>query len=379
MTDTKSKKIAYEWVSNNNRLEALCLQWMQQPVIALDTEFIRRRTFFPVVGLLQVADSHGVYLIDPLTASNFQPLKELFTCSTVTKVLHACSEDLEVFDRYLGLLPSPLFDTQLAAAFSGYGWSISYTNLIREIEGIDIHQNETCSDWLQRPLSGSQLQYAAMDVYHLFQIYPKLTEQLKKLQRLEWATSDCQRLIEQYQQADQRQAYYLKVKSAWKLTQAQLAILKALCEWREGVVRQLDIPRNRLIKDAVLWEMAYQQPKITQQLTKIHGVPTQFVKKYGEHCLAVIEDTRDNDLSLPDRLPPPLISQEISLLKQLKSRVRAIADSLSLPTELLARKKDLEKLIRLNQTSSSVALPSSLTGWRYNVVGQALIKELSHE
>ncbi|MGH1486606.1 MAG: ribonuclease D [Cellvibrionaceae bacterium] len=373
--------IVFEWVDNDQRLAELSTQWQQQAAIALDTEFIRSRTFFPKVGLLQIADSNGIYLIDPLAISDINPLKDLLQNPLVTKIIHSCSEDLEVFQHYLSVLPAPLFDTQIAAAFAGYGASIGYANLVSMIQGDVIPKQETRSDWMQRPLSQSQLDYAALDVEHLLLIHRTLVDELEKKDRLSWLNADCEQLLEKYRQSDAHSDYYQRVKSAWKLKPHQLAVLQDLCSWREEEARTVDIPRSHLVKDIVLLEMARRTPENKKQLARLREVQSRFIETYGDHCLQIVQQALEND-NHPEHLPSPLGPEQVDVFKQLKSHVVTIADSLKVPPEFLARKKDLELLVRSIQnvpSSLPAALPATLTGWRYEVIGQPLLDYLSTE
>ena len=363
---------AFEWVDNGQRLSILVDQWRQQRVIALDTEFIRSRTFFPKIGLLQVADAQGIYLIDPLSIVDIQPLQSVLQDTQVIKVLHSCSEDLDVFQHYLSVLPTPLFDTQIAAAFAGYGASIGYANLVNTLQGDSIPKQETRSDWLQRPLSQSQLEYAALDVDALLPIYRQLVADLNKQQRLSWVETECQQLLHKYEVGEAFSQYYRRVKSAWKLQPHQLFVLQNLCAWREQQVRQLDIPRSRLIKDATLWEIAKTTPSNLKALKRIRDIHPRFIEKYGVHCLKVIQESLDNPTEYPEAIPLPLAAEQMDLFKRLKSKVVAIAEALKIPPEFLARKKDLELLVRSVQ-GSSMTLPQSLQGWRDEIIGQPLL------
>ncbi len=367
--------IEFEWVDTDQRLAELCEQWQQQSVIALDTEFIRTRTFFPKIGLLQIADNQGVYLVDPLEIEDTQPLKTVWQNTNVIKVIHSCSEDLSVFEHYLSALPTPLFDTQIAAAFAGYGASIGYANLIHHIKDEVIPKEETRSDWLQRPLSQSQLNYAALDVVHLLEVYDMLTSQLSQKQRLPWVELECQQLLDKIAQEELGQ-YYLRVKSAWKLQSHQLAVLQQLCHWREQEVRQLDIPRNRLIKDATLLEMAQRLPENNKQLRRVRDIYPNFIEQYGAHCLQLIQQVLDDPSTYPQRLSSPLTLDQRTLFKSLKEISVEIAESLNIPPEFLARKKDIEALVRSAQ-GSLIELPGSLKGWRQDVIGQPLLNYLS--
>lgn len=366
----------FEWVENDDRLRELCSVWSSQNAIALDTEFIRTDTFYPIIGLLQIADAEGIYLIDPLSITDTAPLQQLWANHDVIKVIHSCSEDLEVFNRYLGVLPTPLFDTQVAAAFAGFGASLGYANLVAVLFDEMIPKDETRSNWLQRPLSEAQRNYAALDVVHLLPALDELTKRLTTQQRLEWVNLECSGLIDKASSVNNLGDYYLRVKSAWKLQAKQLAALKALSSWREHETRVINIPRNRLIKDSALFDIAQRLPKTKEQFLAIKDVHSRFVKKYGEHCLSLIDDVLHDESNYPARLPAPLNAEQRALFKTLKSHIVDISETLDLPPEFLIRKKDLESIIRKPQ-QTLLSLPAALKGWREEVVAKSLLNVLS--
>ena len=162
--------IDIQWILDDASLARHCAEWRKLPYVALDTEFMRVDTFYPIAGLLQVGDGQRAYLVDPLVVKDWAPFAELLEDPAVTKVLHSCSEDLEVFLRLTGALPAPLFDTQLAAGYLNIGFSMGYSRLVKEVLDIDLPKGETRSDWLQRPLSETQISYAAEDAQHLAEV-----------------------------------------------------------------------------------------------------------------------------------------------------------------------------------------------------------------
>jgi ribonuclease D len=369
--------VDYQWIDNDIALAQLCESLSQQPAIALDTEFVRTRTYFAHIGLLQIADANGVYLIDPLALTNTQPLADLLINPAIVKVVHACSEDLEVFQYALGVLPVTLFDTQIAAGFAGYGASIGYANLLREVEDVDIPKHETRSDWLQRPLSDSQLSYAALDVVYLLGLYRTLVEQLQRSQRLSWVESDCLAIINKLRNTHHDEQYYLRIKSAWKLNPDQLAVLICLCRWRERQARERDLPRGRVIKDTSLFDIALKLPTDLNQLKRIQDMHYRLVDESGQLLLSMINDTLDDQADYPEVLARPLQGEQNVLLKKLKQIVKDTAEAIDLPQELLVRKKDYEALIRSKAgIVGTYALPNTLTDWRQAVIGDKLLTYL---
>jgi len=363
------------WIDQDDQLAALCAQWRQQAAIALDTEFMRSETFYPIAGLLQIGDGKGCYLIDPLAIKNIDPLRELMLDDAVTKVMHSCSEDIEVFQRWLGVVPAPIFDTQVAAAFAGLGFSLGYAGLVKALLNIDIPKEETRSDWLQRPLSVSQLKYAALDVAHMLIVYGKLLQLLKTTERLAWVKSDCADMVTNARKPDDFSDAYQKVGFAWKLRPQELAILKSLCEWRETEARARDIPRNRLVKEPSLWEMARKRPQDLSQLQRIDDIPHRTLKNDAQILLDIIRVAAETDSSTwPARLDAPLAPSEGPLLKALKQCVRDIADTMNLPAEVLIRKKEYELIVRSGMKGGQYTLPERLLGWRYAVIGEGLLQ-----
>lgn len=362
------------WVGSAAELNALCESWQQQSAVAIDTEFMRTSTFYPIAALFQVSDGKGCYLIDPLSIDDFSGFKSLLTNPSVVKVLHACSEDLEVFQTFLGVLPSPLFDTQWAAACAGYDFSMGYARLIDETLSVTVAKSETRSDWLQRPLSESQLRYAALDVAYLLVAYGLLLQKLKLDTRLLWVEAECEQQVALAAAGSDFSQAYIKVKNAWKLSSRELAVLQALAQWREQAARDRDVPRNRLAKDGALWDLARSQPDNLNALPKIEGLAPRTVRGDGETLLALIANTLDQPTSAdPERLPEPLARSTTDLVKALKQSARQVAESLGVPAEILLRKKDIESLVRSGQ-AGQYQLPERLLGWRKDVVGDRLLQ-----
>ncbi len=205
-----------QWIRDDASLAQQCREWRTQPYLALDTEFMRVDTFYPAAGLVQVGDGRQEWLIDPLLIQDWSPFAELLEDERVVKVLHACSEDLEVFLRLTGSLPVPLFDTQLAAAYLGMAHSMGYSKLVKEVLDIDLPKDETRSDWLQRPLTEMQMRYAADDVQHLAQVYLALDARLSEEKRA-WLLEDGAELVANLcRESDPREAYR-EVKLGWRL------------------------------------------------------------------------------------------------------------------------------------------------------------------
>jgi len=369
--------IAIEWIRDDQALAAHCAAWQALPFIALDTEFVRVDTFYPKVGLLQVSDGHTAYLIDPLGISAWAPLAELLAAPGVVKVLHACSEDLEVLARLTGQLPTPLFDTQLAAAYLGLGFSMGSSRLVQEVLGIELPKGETRSDWLQRPLSELQVSYAAEDALHLAEVYQALRPRLSD-ERFAWVLDDGHELVAQWGREVDPRELYRDARLGWKLTPVQLAVLRELYAWREEQARLRDVPRNRVVKEQTLWPLARFQPNNLSALAKIDEMHPRTIRQDGETLLELIHQAAHTpEAELPAPLPEPLPMEASGVLKQLRAVGQAEAERLGIAPELVLRKKVLEALLRSGFPNGPYTLPDSLRGWRRERLGQALLDSLA--
>ena len=223
--------VDFTMIDANDDLAGLVARLSEVDVISIDTEFARFNTYYPIVGLIQIYDGSECFIIDPLEIGDLAPLAGLLTNENVIKVFHACSEDIEVFQHGLGVVPAPVFDTQTAAAILGVGFSLSYQKLVLEYLNLEISKDETRSDWLQRPLTQSQLNYAALDVIHLLEVYEKQVELLESTDRLAWVQEECRSLGEGLATTIEPGQYFLKIRGAGKLDQQALGILQALSGW----------------------------------------------------------------------------------------------------------------------------------------------------
>lgn len=357
----------YQYIDSDDALAAACRGWQQAEFLALDSEFIRTDTYYPNAGLIQVGAQGGVALVDPLHITEWLPFTALLTDPAIVKVFHSCSEDLEVFQRLFGCVPTPLLDTQIGAAMAGYGAGLSYQRLVMACLDIHVEKGETRSDWLQRPLSENQCLYAALDVDYLQAIYPRLRSELQDRGRLNWWQEDCDKLVAQAENPPANEHYYLRVKSAWKLSRLQLALLQGLCEWREVQAQQRNLPRGWVLKDAACIEIARRQPGSTAELAALGEIPPKTVRRYGEVIVDMVKDYADcEERHWPAALDEPLAGADMTRYKRLKARVQTLAEQYGLPAELLMKKRDMEALLRHG------ALPASMQGWRQQLLQPSL-------
>ncbi|MGV8920980.1 MAG: ribonuclease D [Pseudomonas sp.] len=369
--------IDIHWIRDDASLAHHCVEWQALPFVALDTEFMRVDTFYPIAALLQIGDGSRAYLIDPLLINDWAPLSALLENPNVIKVVHACSEDLEVLLRLTCSLPAPLFDTQLAAAYLNLGFSMGYSRLVQEVLGIELPKGETRSDWLQRPLSETQISYAAEDAVHLAEVYSILQPKLSA-DKHAWLLDDGAELVANLRRETDPYEVYRDAKLAWKLSRAQLAVLRELCAWREHEARARNLPRNRVIREHSLWPLAKTQPDNLSALAKIEDIHPKTVRQDGEFLIDLIKDAASlPPEQWPPALPEPLPIDASAVLKTLRAIGQQYAEQLQMAPELMLRKKTLEALLKSGYPDGPYQLPDSLRGWRRELMGQALLDSLA--
>jgi ribonuclease D len=377
--------VNFTFVDTDAGLAECCLRWKQSDALALDTEFMRVSTFYPKVGLIQIADDKLITLIDPLQIKDWQPFIELMLAPNLVKIFHSCSEDLLVFFSFLKLLPFPVFDTQIAGAILNEGVSLSYQNLVKKEFDIELPKAETRSDWLQRPLTIEQLDYAALDVAFLYRTWQSQTNALQALGREHWVKEDCARVLQQYECefTEDFADYYLNFKSGWQLGPRQLLALKMLAEWREHRARKRDKPRSWIIKDNAMFAMAADMVNNKSQLATIEDVSDNFVRYEGSFVLDIIGKASEaSDDACPEAIPRPLTSAQKTRLRNAQELIEKKAAEMNIPPEMLGRKRTLLALLYALQhqhdagEGASLKLPDELRGWRGPLLLEDLIQVL---
>ncbi|MDF1644686.1 MAG: ribonuclease D [Pseudomonadales bacterium] len=364
-----------ELVTDQARLAELTEQWAKCDCIAIDTEFVRTRTFYAIPGLVQIHDGENGYLIDPIAIPDFSDLVDLFENPEVVKILHACSEDLEIFDQLVGMVPTPLFDTQVAAAFLGKGYSLGYRGLIEDMFGVSIPKEETRSNWVQRPLTDAQLDYAILDVVYLPEVYRRFSEALESQGKSEWFELEMARIAEARNWIPDPDNAYLKIKSAWKLDQSSLKLLQQLAKWREKKAVSEDKPRSFVLKDGQLMAIARLQPESFTELSGIEDIHPGALKRYGDDILDIAHSVAEGSTPLSIKPPlAPLRGQASACYKEFVTIIKNVAERIDIASELLATRKDLEALISNYMGSSDTPLPASLSGWKAPLVAEPLLK-----
>ncbi len=361
-------------IDQDAELARWCSQWLERPYVAVDTEFERTETFYPIAGLIQVSDGTQAFLVDPLAISDWAPLVEVLRSPNVIKVLHSCSEDIEVFLKLCGAAPAPLFDTQLAAAYLNMGFSMGYSRLVKALLDIDLSNEETRSNWLQRPLSDSQLKYAAADTVHLAELYQLMAPRIEAAGLTPWLLEDTAEQVAAAQRIQEPETAYKNVKQAWRLKREELAVLKLLSSWREREARRRDQARNRMLRERTLCPLAQRQPDNLQALSRIEDMHPRTVRQHGNEILELIREGQKIPASeWPERLPEPLPAEANKLLKALRKVGQGHAERLNIAPEIVLRKKTIEALVRTGFPGGPYSLPEEFIGWRRELMGDELL------
>lgn len=362
------------WIDSNDQLQQMCDQLAEVATVAIDTEFIRTGTFYPKIALIQISNGEQCWLIDVLAIDQFAALKQLLEDPARTLIFHACNEDLEVLDHALDIRPVNIFDTQIAAGIANIGYCMGYARLVLQMFDVELDKQETRSDWLKRPLTDRQLEYAAVDVLYLHRIYEILSASLEELQRQDWFAEETVAMFDMAAGRKDNSDYYLRVKGAWRLQAKSLSALRRLCDWREDTARALDKPRSHIIKDTILLEIARRLPTVKEQL---HGIEDWYSRSVKRHGQVVLEQIAKSDSDGPAAvIPEPLTKSANTVIKAMRGALTAVAEAQQIPQEFLSNKKELEAILRsamASKTRGEYEWPTRLTqGWREASVKPAL-------
>lgn len=359
-----------QWIDSHFQVQELCLQLRNHSRLAVDTEFVRTNTYFSQPGLIQIATETYIYLIDPtvLNKAQLAPLGECLLREDVQLLMHSAGEDLDVFRGLWDRLPVNLFDTQIAASFVGFDRQSGLQRLLKNALDIDLSKEETRSDWLKRPLTQSQLHYAAEDVRHLHRLAMVLQEKLEALGRLDWCSEECQSLIIRYENRPSDDQLYLGFGAGWKLRPEQQAALRHLASWRERTAREMNIPKTFIAKDASLYGLVEQKPKSRAQLAET-GLQSSQIRKFGDQLIQQVEIGYHQPIPNP-LIPRPLSKAQQRLYKELRKVVADQAEKLQIPADLLASKANLIDF--LMSWGKPVASPFA-GGWREQALQPCLV------
>jgi ribonuclease D len=334
--------------------------------IALDTEFLRERTYRPQLCLLQLATPTEAVCIDPLGAASLTALQPAMSGGTAVKIMHAARQDLEVLWPLFGAI-APVFDTQVAAALLGMPAQIGYSDLVRRLLGVELAKGETRTDWSRRPLTDAQLRYAIDDVVHLAALRDQLQQQLGQRGRLDWMLEEMRDLARPERLFVDPEKAVQRLRWSGELDADRARLAQRLAAWRERRAADKDRPRNWILDDSVLRALVLQPPRSSSELAQVPGLAPGFAERSGATLLGEIAAAQ-----LPDTLPPQgqrmrPDPQQLARVKQLSSLLQQRATQLEIASEVLATRRELESIAR-GETSAEV-----LQGWRREVIGAELL------
>lgn len=363
-----------ETITTQGELDRNCAAWREAGTLAFDTEFIRDDTFDAILCLVQVAASGKVTLIDPTTGIDIQPFWRLVADPQVLKIVHAGKEDFELCLTATGSVPRNIFDVQIAAGLVGLGYPLNLVRLVDRSLGRRIEKGETLTDWLRRPLTNDQLQYAIEDVAHLPEVHAALTQHLEKRGRTAWAREEFLRFEQAELYRPPPVSRCLKFKGARKLNGAGLATLERLIDWRDHWARRHNRPCRAMVRDDVLVEIARRRPRKIDDLLVMRGFHQARNPRIAEEVLRIVADARTIPPELWPRMPQereqsPMMKATIDLLSAV---LRAVCDESGVSHDLVGAGQRLRELVEYLQFGAE-QMPALLSGWRAEFVGSMLV------
>ncbi len=355
------------YITDSNQLQTFIEKAASARVVAIDTEFLRERTYHPKLCLIQVGYEGGCAAIDPLALEDLSCLVDLLVNPDVTKVFHACSQDLEVIDHALGCHVHPVFDTQLAAAFLGHRMQMGYGALVEAYTGVHLPQAASLTDWSHRPLDEEQLEYAEDDVRYLPSIYQQMTDELVRLNRLGWVLPEMEDLADPARYRHDPRKAYLKLKRSGSLTRRQLSVAREVCAWRDLCAENRDIPRKWVLSDEVIVEICKLSPVSVDRLLKIRGMD-HLSERDAQTVVEAVRRGRACPIEKTprqERRPRPSADLE-SVMDLMYALVRLVSERSGVATQLIATRDDLHEFA-LDPASSRLS-----QSWRSELVGDLL-------
>jgi len=372
--------VTYRYIDSQVALNELCQHYQASKLLAIDTEFVRERTYHAALGLIQVYDGQILALIDPLVIDDLSPFWQLLDAPHIIKAVHAGSEDFEVFRHYANVTLSPLFDSQVAASLVGLGASLGYAKLVQEFCEIELDKGESRTNWLARPLSSAQLSYAANDVFYLYNLYQPLLARLVEANKESICQQECIRLANKTSSKPSLEKY-LDISNAWQLAPEQLAVLQLLAAWRQEEAIKRNLAQGFVIKDSELFLVAKQCPDSLNGLRSIEGIHPMMIKRHGKKVLSLIAQ------GLASKEQPQKITRLIDYpaykktFKEIKALVEDIADQVNIPKEMIASKKLIHEVLSYHWKDTAnnhdAPLPVLMTSWRDELLGKPLKQLLS--
>jgi len=372
MTETQT-----QFITTTEALASLCARLAQEEFITVDTEFMREKTYYPELCLVQLAGTGDVAVVDAMAKGiDLAPLGELLASAAPVKVFHACRQDVEIFLLLFGAVPLNLFDTQVAAMVAGFGDQVGYDSLVQSLTGGHIDKTHRFSDWSARPLTKAQIDYAAADVTHLRTVYEKLSARLLVEGRMDWVGQEMEVLADP-------NTYRVDPVKAWERlklrtnNRRQLALVQAIAAWREREAQRINIPRGRLLKDEQIPEVAALAPESAEALTRARGISAGFANgKSGASLLAAIAEAKalgEADLPKVER-PRDTPRASPALVALLKVLLNAAAEQNNVAARLVASGEEIEALALDENAPNPI-----LEGWRREMFGEDALRLIRGE
>lgn len=359
------------YISTYEELSAFCERAAQFDAIAVDTEFLRERTYHPRLCLVQVATPDECVVIDVITIDNLAPLAILMRDEGTVKVFHACSQDMEVLNYTLGALPAPIFDTQVAAAFLGERMQTSYNGMVHTFCGVTLPKSESLTDWSRRPLTPEQIEYALDDVRYLIKAYDVIMERLDEAGRVSWVLDEIKPLTDRSHYVVDRRVAFKRVKRINSLTRRQLAVARELAAWREAKAEYANIPRKWLMSDEVLIALSKRPPRDAGSLRRVRGTEQISDADVASALTAIAR----GESCPPDKYPfiarshKPSAPELESVIDLMYALIRLVGERSGVATAMVASRDDLVEYVDNPQDSPL------REGWRFELVG-TLIDDL---
>ena len=355
-------------ITDSKTLEDYCRRLDGAPYLAVDTEFVRERTYWPKLCLIQVAYGDTAVAVDPLSSGiDLAPLFSLFDHSDTVKVLHSASQDMEILLQTAGRLPQPIFDTQVAAMVAGYGEQVGYASLTQQVTGAELDKASQSTDWARRPLTDRQIAYALEDVTHLCAIYEHLIDHLAQSGRASWVEHEIEALNDEsrYRTVPAEAYRRLKVRRPDRRT---LAVLQALADWREQTAQRRDLPRGWVVRDESLIEIAHHLPSDARQLERVRGLKPAVAKgRDGKTLLRLVAETLDKPEAEWPALParPTRARADDTVVSLLQALLKLRCREHDVAPRLVANREDLQQI-----AASDDADVRALRGWRRGLFGE---------
>ncbi len=363
-----------ELITTSEQLAAACARFAAHPFVTVDTEFLRETTYYPLLCVAQIASTDEAVVIDTLAPGlDLKPFFELMANERVLKVFHAARQDIEIVWHMAGLIPHPVFDTQVAAMVLGYGDSISYDQLVQRITGDQLDKSNRFTDWSRRPLSDAQISYAASDVTHLRDVYLSLTDGLKERGRIDWVGEEMKILTSP-------DTYRAEPDKAWQRLKTRvrkpkdLAVLIEVAAWREREAQNRDVPRGRILKDDALGDIATQAPATLERLATLRSLPKGFERsRWGQDVVDAVNRGLERDhKSLPQLERPRQNSNGSAIVELLKVLLRMTSEQNGVAAKVIATVDDLEAI-----AADDRADVPAMHGWRREMFGDKAL-DLKH-